>query len=272
MLILRIKRKQSVSVIKTVSIFTLIIGSSLTCFSQSWELGGMVGGSNYHGDLAYNIVPKETNFSGGAFFKYNFNEYWSIRPTLSYLKISGADSNFNEYKLRNLSFRNNIYEISNVFEFNFHPFSNRGIHERTTFYAMAGVALYLHKPQAKINGEWHDLQALNTESQRYGLMQISIPFGSGVKHAITPNLIVGFEAGWRKTFTDHLDDVSTLYPNLDGRGSLANQLSDRSFEVSENGGALANTGDQRGDPNLKDWYFQTAFTISYRFTPIKCPF
>jgi hypothetical protein len=80
--------------------------------AQSWEIGGALGASNYHGDLAYNITPKETHFSGGIFLKYNFNEYWSYRPTISYLKISGADSNFNDHQLRNLSFRNNICEFS----------------------------------------------------------------------------------------------------------------------------------------------------------------
>ncbi len=69
----------------------------------------MLGGSNYHGDLAYNIVPKETNLSGGVFFKYNINETWSIRPTLSYMKISGAADTFKEKTLRNISFRKNIY-------------------------------------------------------------------------------------------------------------------------------------------------------------------
>ncbi len=93
--------------------------------------------------------------------------------------------------------------------------------------------------------------------------------GAGVKHAVNDNIIVGFEAGWRKTFTDHLDDVSTVYPSLPPNSRT---LSDRSWEVSEDGLSKASQGDMRGDPNLKDWYFQTAFTISYRFTPIKCPF
>lgn len=232
----------------------------------------MAGGSNYHGDIAYNIVPTETNFSGGAFFKYNFNEYWAIRPTLSYLKISGADSNFNEYKLRNLSFRNNIYEFSNVMEFNFQPFSNRAIHKKTTAYALLGLALYVHKPEALLNDDWVELQPLQTENQRYRLMQISVPMGIGVKHALTRNLIVGFEAGWRKTFTDYLDDVSNTYANTTAGGATYRSLVDRSYEVSPDGRPLASQGDVRGDPNLKDWYFQTAFSISYRFTPIQCPF
>ncbi|MDB4161454.1 DUF6089 family protein [Bacteroidia bacterium] len=241
-------------------------------FAQSWEVGGMLGSSNYHGDLAYNIVPKETHFSGGAFLKYNFNEYWAMRPTLSYLKISGADSNFEEYELRNLSFRNSIYEFSNVMEFNFQSFSNRAIHNKTSVYALLGIALFVHKPEAMFNNEWVELRPLLTEKQRYRLVQISIPVGVGVKHAVTPNLILGFEAGWRKTFTDYLDDVSTTYANTDDGGVAYRSLVDRSYEVSESGRALASEGDVRGDPNLKDWYFQTAFSISYRFTPIQCPF
>jgi hypothetical protein len=241
-------------------------------FAQSWEVGGMFGGSNYHGDLAYNIVPQETHFSGGAFVKYNLNEYWAIRPTLSYLKISGSDSNFEEYSLRNLSFRNKMYEISNVVEFNFQSFSNRTIHNKTSVYALLGIALFVHKPEAMLNNEWVELRPLQTEKQRYRLMQLSVPVGVGVKHALAPNLIVGFEAGWRKTFTDYLDDVSTTYANTEDGGGAYRSLADRSYEVSESGRSLASEGDVRGDPNLKDWYFQTAFSISYRFTPIRCPF
>ncbi len=181
-----------------------------TAAAQSWEFGGMLGGSNYHGDLAYNIVPKETNLSGGVFFKYNINETWSIRPTLSYMKISGADDNFKENTLRNLSFRNNIYELSTIMEYNFRPFSNKSIHQRSTFYLLGGIAVFLHKPQAKLDNKWHDLPPLMTENQRYSLVQVSLPMGAGIKHAVTPNFIIGIEAGWRMTFTDYIDDVITV--------------------------------------------------------------
>ncbi|MDA8930133.1 DUF6089 family protein [Bacteroidia bacterium] len=257
---------------KKAILYIVICLVAQSAMAQSWEVGAMAGGSNYHGDLAYNIVPKETNVSGGAFFKYNFNEYWTVRPTLSYMKISGADSNFNEYRLRNLSFRNNIYEVSNVMEFNFQPFSNQAIHGRTTAYALLGLGLFLHKPEAKLNDEWVSLQPLRTENQKYKLMQISVPMGIGVKHAINPNFIVGFEAGWRKTFTDYLDDVSSTYADPTDGGATYRALVDRSYEVSETGQPLASQGDVRGDANLDDWFFQTAFSISYRFTPIKCPF
>jgi hypothetical protein len=254
----------------------LILTLALASNAQSWEIGLMGGGSNYHGDLAYNIVPKETKLSGGAFFKYNFNEFWAIRPTISYFQITGSDANFDEYYYRNLSFKNNIYEVGSIFEFNWQPFSNSSIHETTTFYGLLGIGAFKHKPQAELDGQWYDLRAHNTENKSYKLLQINVPMGVGVKHALTKNMIVGIEAGWRKTFTDYLDDVSTIYTNLDDladtHGDVAAKLADRSWEVSESGLPLSSAGEMRGDPNFKDWYFQTAFSISYRFTPIKCPF
>jgi len=258
-------------VFRYISLYLIVSILGYTAEAQSWEFGGMLGGSNYHGDLAYNPILKETNFSGGAFVKYNINETWSIRPTLSYMKISGADSNFKEYKLRNLSFRNNIYELSSIMEYNFQPFSNRSIHERSTFYLLGGIAVFLHKPQAKMEGTWYDLPQRKTEKQRYELIQVSLPMGAGIKHAVTPNFIVGIEAGWRMTFTDYLDDVSTVYPDLEP-GQVPDRFSDRSWEVTESSRSLSNPGDTRGNPNLNDWYFQTVISISYRFTPIKCPF
>lgn len=257
---------------RNIVVFFLSLSFSSTLFAQKNELGIMLGSSNYHGDLAYNIVPKETYFSGGAYYRFNLNEYWSMRPTISYLKIGGADSNFSEYELRNLSFSNRIFEVSNILEFNFQPFSSRYIHKNNTFYLLLGIAGFIHKPMAELDGKKYDLRKAQTENVKYKLAQICIPFGVGMKQAIGKNLILGFETGWRRTFTDYLDDVSTVYPDLDEGNVRFNRLSDRSWEVSEDGLPQANKGDMRGDPNLKDWYLQAAFTISYRFTPIRCAF
>ena len=173
-------------------IFTLTV-CSLASRAQSFEIGGMLGGSNYHGDLAYHIVPNETKASGGIFGRINFSEFWTMRPTISYLQISGADNNFSEYKLRNLSFRNNIYEISNVMELNFRPFSNQRMHDRTTVYALVGIAAFYHKPEAFFNKQWVELKPLHTEAKGYKSFQLAIPMGAGVKHAVNDNIIVGFE-------------------------------------------------------------------------------
>jgi hypothetical protein len=96
--------------------------------------------------------------------------------------------------------------------------------------------------------------------------------GAGVKYALTDNLILGFETAWRKTFTDYLDDVSGVYSDVQNSSGSINRFVDRSWELTPDGRPLANDGDMRGDPNLKDWYIQSIFKISYRFTPIQCPY
>jgi hypothetical protein len=37
--------------------------------AQSWEVGGALGASNYHGDLAYNLTPKGNSFFRRFFFE-----------------------------------------------------------------------------------------------------------------------------------------------------------------------------------------------------------
>src|SRR5687768_14100169 len=90
--------------------------------AQKWEIGGMLGASNYNGDLAREIVLKETHIAGGAFIRYNLGKYWSIKPAFQIGTISGSDKNFKENKYRNLSFKSNITEFSTVMEYNFKPF------------------------------------------------------------------------------------------------------------------------------------------------------
>ncbi|MBO6517726.1 MAG: outer membrane beta-barrel protein [Bacteroidia bacterium] len=252
--------------------------TSISVHAQNWEFGGMVGASNYHGDLAYNIVPKETHPAFGIHMKYNFSPYWSYRPSVIHGKISGSDANFAEYRLRNLSFESEIWEVNNALEFNFVPFGSRILSKNFSSYATLGLAVFRHNPKTVFNGERYALRDLRTEGQsnktKYGLIQLAIPFGGGVKYNINKNLVIGFEVAWRKTFTDYLDDVSTLYPDLqdqrDAYGDLSANLSDRSWEVDGVGEPLSSAGDERGDPEMKDFYIVTAFTLTYRLTPIAC--
>ncbi|MFT4522725.1 MAG: opacity protein-like surface antigen [Bacteroidia bacterium] len=246
--------------------------------AQDWEFGLMLGASNYHGDLAYNIVPGETHPAFGVHMKYNFTPIWSIRPGFMYGSISGSDANYEEYKYRNLHFKSDILELSTVMEFNFVPFGSRILSKDFTAYAMAGIAVFYHDPKAEYKDNWHSLRKLRTEGQnskqQYGNIQVAIPFGGGFKYNLNKNWVVGFEVGWRKTYTDYLDDVSTLYPDLEDQssqyGSLSAALSDRSWEVDGVGEALSLAGDERGDPALKDFYFFSNFTFTYRINPITC--
>lgn len=247
-------------------------------FAQKWEIGGMVGGSNYQGDLARNIVLKETRPAAGIFYKHNFNNYWSWRPSLMYGEIGGSDENFSEYKYRNLNFRSDIWEFSNILEFNYLPFGAKVLTSEFSSYVFTGISLLHFDPEAEFNGNYIRLHPMRTEGQggkdHYRLWQLTIPIGGGVKYAINKNWVFGWELGFRKTFTDYLDDVSNVYPDPQDQvaryGQQSYDFSDRSKEVPGIAEPLAKGGDMRGDPNLKDWYIISAFSISYRITPIVC--
>jgi hypothetical protein len=138
----------------------------------------------------------------------------------------------------------------------------------------AGVAVYHFNPYTTDTaGRKYFLQPLSTEGQGfyqdrkpYKLTQFAIPFGGGFKAALGENLRVGVEFGIRKLFTDYLDDVSTTYvdPNLllTNRGPKSVELAYREMELKT--GVPYQTGENRGNPKFKDWYYFTAVTTSIR--------
>lgn len=253
----------------------------LNAYSQYWEAGGFVGASNYNGDLARRVVLSETNLSIGILGRYNFTEYWSWKFGVNYAKVSGGDYNFSEYQNRNLSFFSHIWELDNRVEYNFVRFGTGVLAKRSSAFFFAGINMFYFNPKTEYNGTIVQLQPLGTEGQnldgnkKYKRVNVALPIGLGYKFSVSPNWVLGFELGVRKTFTDYLDDVSTTYPNfeqLNGRnGATAVALSDRSGEI-QNQTLMASEGNFRGDPQIKDWYYVAGVSLTYRFTPIRCMF
>jgi hypothetical protein len=243
------------------------------------QIGLQFGGSNYHGDLANEIVPGETHLMAGIFVKRNMSSHFATSLQFSYGKISGTDENFDNYAWRNLSFYSSVFELSFLTEFNFQPYGVNVLDKRFTPYLFTGFSLFAFNPKADYNGEEQVLRDLGTEGQlldggpkKYKLIQPAIPMGMGIKYNLTHHLEIGFRVGFRKTFTDYLDDVSTEYPDFtvlsDQAGNASAWLSHREIE---NGFSPVNEGTMRGDPNLKDWYLFGGITIAYRFIPsIQC--
>ncbi|MEO1514879.1 MAG: DUF6089 family protein [Bacteroidota bacterium] len=253
----------------------LIVALPFAAQAQHFELGAMVGISNYQGDLApESLGPKfkQTHASFGGFLRYNINNYVAARFNVFYGTISGDDANAatQERRDRNLSYKSGVLEFGVTGEFNILGYQPYNLERVFSPYLFAGVALFRHNPKAFIDGAWVELQPLGTEGQGlassseplYNLTQFAIPFGAGVKYAINDAWNVGLEVGMRATFTDYLDDVSTNYPDaaalLAERGELAVALSNRS-------GVAREPGDGRGDPARNDWYFMGGITISYNF-------
>ena len=276
----------------------------------------MLGVSNYAGELTNSIVDfKHMHLGGGLFVRYNSNKYLTFRLHGNYGNISGDDRNSRDTRnqLRNLHFRSSILEIGGAVEINLMGYHTRG-HERLfSPYIFVGLAGFHFDPKARHfdpsrDGEWVRLQPFNTEGQGdpslpnrnpYKTTQVAIPLGLGMKFAINSNINLGFEVGFRKTFTDYLDDVGNTYAfdpvsgesrynegayrdGFFGNMSERQLMADRTYEylVNRNGGtfgpdfpseaeyqqAVAARGGPlvRGD-KLQDWYIFSGLTISYNF-------
>ena len=234
------------------------------------ELMLIGGGMNYLGDLNDQSAFGEVHLAEGAGVRVKLDNRWSVRVAGCYGSISAMEDCLEQ---RNLSFRSRLYEGSLVAEFNFRPYGAGATESQWTPYLFGGVAVFHFNPETQytaVDGtvQWAFLQPLHTEGQGttaypgrrpYPLMQVSMPFGLGMRMRLNKNFSLTAEYGFRKTWTDYLDDVSTTYVGADllraevQEGSLAAQLADR----SETPNAI---GIKRGDDSLDDWY--SYFNIS----------
>ena len=246
--------------------------------AQHFELGVTVGGSNYLGDLTpsgFYTSLGEINLSFGAFARYNILGWVAIRGGVNYGKIAASDAKANngsQRVFRNLSFRSNIFEVALTAEINILRYEAYNLKRPFSPYIFGGIAIFKFNPETQINGKWYDLQPLGTEGQglngypnQYSLTQFSIPLGVGIKFTKNDRWNFGFEFGFRKTFTDYLDDVSRYYPDLvelaQDNGTIAADLSWRTHEIDPEADPPIK-GSGRGDPNDLDWYIFTGFFVS----------
>ena len=179
-------------------------------------------------------------------------------------------------RMRNLHFESNIFEVGVTGELHFLGFSPYHLSSGLSPYLFAGLATVHFNPKTDYLGQNVELQPVGTEGQRmpnfnkpYKLTQWSIPLGFGLKYALSDKINVGFEFGARKTFTDYLDDVAGGYVAYDellnGNGTTAAALGNRTGEYLNSDPVSVPTGTLRGDSNDSDWFFLFGFTASYNF-------
>lgn len=257
--------------------FLFLLFEILPATAQVSELGLTGGVSYYIGDLnPTRHYPKNLHPAGGLFYRYNINDRYAFRLQGLYTKLEAADANSPDslQRRRNLSFRTSLFEASALLEINFLKYRGLGKDSHSwTPYVFAGLAYFHMNPQGQLGETWYDLQPLGTEGQGstaggepYKLDVISIPFGVGFKFALTDRMDLGVEWGLRRTYTDHLDDVSGVY--VDNAqlsfetGPITAALADRS-DQRESG---LNTGRARGDSQTRDWYQYTGVSISLLLT------
>ena len=229
----------------------------------------------YVGDLnPEKLFPRHTALSGGVVFRYNFDDRYALRLQGLFGRVEAYDAELDDPNLvqRNLGFRSNIFEFSGLLEINFLKY--RAVRNGTVWspFLFFGLAYYNFNPTADIDGRRFELQPLGTEGQTLGggkgykLGQMSIPFGAGFKFAITQRIDLQLEYGVRRTYTDHLDDVSGRYADnavLTEEASLLTALMADRSDLRTTG---FNTGRARGNPETRDWYHYTGISVTFRLS------
>ena len=253
---------------------------------KSVEVGLFLGGSYYIGDLnPTRHFSQFTKPAGAALIRYNLSHRLAARGSVFYGNLEAHDefSSSPAQQQRNLNFRSSILEVSAQLEFNFLNYEIGNDKERFSPYIFGGLGGFKFNPEGEYKDEWIRLRPLSTEGQglaggaakkTYKVVQISLPFGIGVKVNLAKNLALSLEWGMRKTFTDYLDDVSTRYydpKKLEAaNGEIAVLLADK--DKNKDSG-YSNVGRQRGNPTTKDWYSFAgiALTVKLKGRKEKCP-
>lgn len=194
-----------------------------------FEVGLGAGIMNYSGELTNSIFDfKHVHFGGAIFGRYNMGKFLSFRLQLALGSVSGNDADSQDYRnrIRNLNFNSHLFEGSLIVEANLMGFQPRGNEKMFSPYVFIGIGIFNFNPvtshfDPNLDGKQVNLYDLHTEGQGsstfsnrepYSRVQVSIPMGVGIKYAINSNISIGFEVGFRPTFTDYLDDVGQTYP------------------------------------------------------------
>jgi hypothetical protein len=220
--------------------------------------------STYYGDLKddTDLIDAKPSLSLGLMTSVTRHLY--VRSEFSWITLSGRDSESNDggKTARNLSFTSGNFEFNVSGVVQLVPHRGR-FYQRPNYniYGFLGLGGLYFNPKAELNGTKYALQPLMTEGVKYSRFTFVIPFGFGAKTKLTPFVNLALEAGWRKTFTDYIDDVSTVFvDNASFTNPIARQLADRRPEIDL---PVLEEGRKRGDPSNKDAYMLLTVKIEY---------
>ncbi|WMJ73294.1 DUF6089 family protein [Cytophagaceae bacterium ABcell3] len=259
---------------KSLQIATLFTGVFLLSFSSSaqtlrdtWRniqrderlsVLGSLGLSAYFGDVceSFDCMQLRPNAGIGAIFR--ITNHFSSKTEANYFRLYSDDT----HESRNLGFRSDNVELYTSVMFDLFAYQkNIRLRNVVSPYLFAGFGVAFYNPQAQYNGRWFNLRPLETEGERYSIATPIIPFGGGVRFTINRNFEFMLEGAYRVTFTDHLDDVSSVEhrPIESFSDPLARNIAHRYKDNynPENG--------QRGNPDRNDGYFLLQAKIRYTF-------
>ena len=272
-------------------------------FGPTFFLGDLGGHAGYGTTFLKDLNLQVTKAMKGMFFSIYPNDYIGFLLGADITELDGADSlistnGVNELwrKQRNLDFKTNVWEVYstvNIYPVMWLNRNNPDYKPKFRPYGFVGVGVFHFNPMGSLtqNGvtTWYYLRPLHTEGEgfpgidsytgkpfpkEYNLTQMNIPIGCGMEYYASDRVTLSLEFYYRKTFTDYIDDVSTIYidPSLFYKylppqtAQLAAELANKSYNNSSVD--RLTPGMQRGDPSNDDTYFSFLLKIGFRLGPI----
>jgi hypothetical protein len=226
------------------SVFLILIGTYLS-HSQTYEVGAIIGGANYIGDVGKTNYISPSTIGFGGIFKWNRSPRHAFRGSIIVANIEGDDAKSNESRRRErgYSFENSITEFSIGLEYTFWEYNIYNGRPVSTPYLYTGLTYFLYKASyiRPSTGEFKDYEQAGS---------VAIPMVIGYKGKISTNLALAIEIGARYTFTDDLDGSNPVL-GLEESESL-----------------------KFGNVNNNDWYVFTGVNINFTFgrKPCYCNF
>ncbi len=260
-------------------LISLLIFLKLNSYSVAQgRIGFLAGGGvmMYSGDLRLEISDINTIFKiirpfARAGINYRITDRLETSAIFLYGSVTGADSlsNEKEKRIRNQSFKSEIEEFSVLFEYKLFATANM---RKFNPYVFGGFGMFHFNPKAELNGTWYELQPLGTEGQYISESNYVKPYkliekvgiaGAGISIQLNYNWRLRLDYAAHFTFTDFLDDVSTVYPDSaqlsrTPNGALAVAFSNRRLEST-----YPKTNRSRGSPEHKDVYSHVGITLIY---------
>ena len=211
-----------------------------TTYAQRHEIGILVGGVNYIGEIGDTQYFKPKHLGYGIIYKRNLTQRIALRAQFSTGKFSADDRNATDLdrRARELSFSNTYSAWGFGAEVNYVSLPIGEFGTSWTPYLHIGiqrlVADELYFPKSEFNAIAHGKK-----------MTMSVPFGVGVKFNLGQYWVIAAEVQPQFTFSDNLDGS---FPNRD-KQPLAQQFST----------SLSS-----------DWLVFTGISITYAFGRLPC--
>ncbi|MBK6338552.1 MAG: hypothetical protein IPH74_09395 [Bacteroidetes bacterium] len=268
---------------------------------NSHELGIGIGAANFLGDLGgfnkigtpflKDVEPKLFRPDLNVFYRYNINYHFAAKANIMFTRLQGRDNLtqgevFSDQwyrQIRNLSFKSYIVDISGTLELNFLKYKPGDVDEYdwSPYIFVGGSGFYFNPTTTDAAGNKVKLQPLGTEGQgmpgygdKYKRFSFAALMGAGIKWNLTRRLSMAWDVVYYHTFTDYIDDVSTVYANRTDfnsfygpeQGQYIADLAERRVEIDPTNayGFVTAAGVQRGDPKDKDQLFTTNISFAIR--------